>query len=201
MSTTEVRVLLCVLLVDVSVEALLRLASSSAARPNAGRARLAMVRGRSVSEPDIGDRSDIGLGASATEAVTRWRPALESCCCCRPLSVETEIEDGREKVTPFVCVELAEFVLLRAGPNSMGLSLKTFAVVAVVSAVVAFGGFMTGGSIDSARMVMLELVLDFLRSFLSSAEVVRRSRDSDGSVDSEGGMDMGASVRERSWFV
>ena len=193
-------VLLLVRRVEVKVEALLRLPSSSiAVRPSEGRTRLAMVRGLSVSEPDIGDLTDIGLGASAMlEAADRRRPPLDSCCCCRPLSAVTETGDGRENVTPFVCAELDEDVLLRGVPNSTGLSLNTEAVVAVVIAVVVFGGFMTGGSDDSARTVMLELVEDFLRSFLSRIEVALPKRDSDGSVDSEGGIDIGASVRERS---
>lgn len=96
-------------------------------------------------------------------------------------------------MTPLLWIEFSESDLLIEDAGSM---TSTFVVV---RAVVVFGGLITNGREDSARIVMLEL-LETLRRFLSNAgvdELLVKS-DSEGRVEREGGIDIGGSALVRS---
>ena len=141
------------------------------------RLRGVKVRGRSVSEPDIGDRSDV-----RSSRKLRW------------MLPRVEDADGLEMETPFDWTELSEFDLLN---DELASTASTFDIVVVgVAAAVAVACLITAGRDGSARTVTWEL-LEALRRLLSAVER-RFRRDSEGSVGNDGGIARGGSALVRS---
>lgn len=116
--------------------------------------------------------------------------------CCNPLRVDTEMVDERENVTPFVRAELMDSLRCRLTGPSSGETDTVCAVTAVVALpplVMGIRGVLDG----SARMVRMELPETLRRLADLSVEVVevevaefvlRRRSDSEGRVESEGGI-------------
>lgn len=145
------------------------------------------MRGRSVSEPDIGERKGKGLGLSLTESIEAVRR-------CKPFNAfDTEDDDGFENVTPFECMEVTESALAAEAPASEEPEFET---VVVVTAVVVLAGLIMEGREGSARTVMFEFdeILRRVRSELPEACMMS---DSEGRVERDGGMAMGGKPRDR----
>lgn len=107
--------------------------------------------------------------------------------------------DGRENVTPLVPLEVREVILLSDGGESDVRELDT---VAVVTAVVVFGGLIIDGRDEpSARMVRLEDVDTLRRVLLLSGETELLlpflNKDSDGRVGRDGATDTDVNARVR----
>lgn len=140
--------------------------------------RAANVRGRSVSEPDMGECS----AAKSSLKLRLMLPRLEEA-------------DGLDMTTSFSFewTELSEFDLLSEDPASAK------STVVGVTAVVAVGCLMTEGREGSARTVTCELV-DTLRRLLSDIDAAERRlrRDSEGNVGKDGGIANGGSALVRS---
>lgn len=176
---------------DTVVAKLLRTASTGLASPRfvstdtLGRTLIVLERDSlslslslSDSDPDWGDEMAADgerVGATVRSAKMELKDTLRflaplSCCCCSPVNVvDTDVVEGREKVTPFEREELPDS-LLNSGNGAAPLSGDRD-TVAVVTAVVGLEGLMDGvNGVGSGRIVTMELA-EILRLLSLSVEV------------------------------